>query len=280
MAVSRLTQIKRTEPNVSKTVDVDGLTRNAGGQRYLAALSWLGNQSHHAIELTQAESDCIAQFPERESTFAARSTIRDQGQPTTDLYILVSGWAATEITTSHGKRQIVRLHLPGDLMGIPCIGLSHAISSLYAITDVKVSVFSKRKLAQCFIDHPRLSMLYFVLAQHESLSLMERLTAMGQASAEQRLAYFLYSVLVRLRDDNPAIGSAFHLPLTQAEIGDVLGLTAVHVNRTLSLLERKKVILRQRQQYTILDEGALSAIADINTRTFDPLSLWFPTLSA
>lgn len=250
-----------------------------GQLRHIASLSWLGDQTSHAIDLSAAELRCIADFPERERRFRARSTIRDQGEPTENLFLLDSGWAATEITTSQGKRQIVRLHLPGDLMGIPCIGISRAVTTLFAVTDVTVSEFPKRKLAQCFIDHPRLSMLYFVLAQHENISLMERLAVMGQASAEQRLAHFLYSILVRLRHEDPTVRASFHLPLTQAEIGDVLGLTAVHVNRTLAQLERKKIILRQRHQYTVLDEAALITAADVNMKTFDPLNLWFPPLA-
>ena len=104
------------------------------------------------------------------------------------------------------------------------------------------------------------------LAMVENAIFSQRMVCLGRQSAKQRLAHFLCEISVRLGGME---GEAkFELPLTQEQIADVLGLTAVHVNRTIQLLRTENLIEAERRTVSIIDMAALRCIGD-----FDPVYL-------
>jgi CRP/FNR family transcriptional regulator, anaerobic regulatory protein len=192
------------------------------------------------------------------------------------LYVLINGWMTSSIGLPDGARQILRIHLPGDIIGVPSIGVVEALDTLQAVTDVEFSTFDRMSLKPIFSDHPRVAALFFLISQHERIHLSDRLLHMGCTSAQTRLCAMILQMRDRLRRVTPTLGSEIPVWLTQADIGDYLGLTTVHVNRTLKALTESGIISRRHHWLKIEDEEAMAALAQLPTRTFDYGREWLP----
>ncbi len=188
---------------------------------------------------------------------------RDRGS---EAYVVNSGWLFSFILLGDGSRQILRLHLPGDMVGLSCSAFSDAAETLMAVTDVRVIPIDRNALIEMFMEYPRLGAALFLLTQAEQVSLGDRLASIGRTTAKSRVAALLIDTVVRLRQTNSEIGSSFVFPLTQEEIGDATGLTAVHVNRMFRVLVREGLIARNSNQLSILDEPRLTAVASYVNR--------------
>ncbi len=96
--------------------------------------------------------------------------------------------------------------------------------------------------------------------------LRELILNIGRRDARARLAHFLCEFAVRTGGKDKINNRSFELPLTQEELGDALGLTAVHINRTLQLLSRDGLIARDGRNIRFVDWDRLQDIADFSTR--------------
>jgi len=125
-----------------------------------------------------------------------------------------------------------------------------------------VGVIDKAALRRLFADHPRLGLLLYTLAQAERVALADRLASVGRTSARARVAALICDIMRRLRAAGEAMENGIPLPLTQEEIGDATGLTAVHVNRMMRQLVEEGVISRTNGRVNILDEARLAGTAN------------------
>lgn len=91
--------------------------------------------------------------------------------------------------------------------------------------------------------------------------LREWLTSMGQRDAFSRIAHLLVELWLRMRAIGLAANDSFSLPLTQTDLGDALGLTPVHINRTLQRLRGDGLITLERKQLTIHGPDRLMELA-------------------
>jgi len=148
--------------------------------------------------------------------------------------------------------------------------------TIAALVESEVCAFDKAALSRLYVDHPRIAAMILVICQIERVALTDRLAALGRTSAKARVAALLLDMRNRLRRVDPAIGSTFTLGLTQEEVGDATGLTAVHVNRMLRQLEEDGLIGREGGRVTIHDERALARAANYVDR-YEGLELgWLP----
>lgn len=187
-----------------------------------------------------------------------------------------SGWVLSFVLLDDGSRQILRLHLPGDMVGLSCAAFNEATESLVALTDVKLCLVEKASLKRLFVEHPRLGALLFLIAQAEKVSLSDRLASLGRTSAKARVAALILDTVFRLRVMKADLGDSFSFPLTQEEIGDATGLTAVHVNRMVRALVEESLIARNANQLTLLNEERLIEVANYNNRYAALDTGWLP----
>jgi hypothetical protein len=125
-----------------------------------------------------------------------------------------------------------------------------------------LSVIMFDKIDEVFERNPKLSKLIFWSAACESARLAEHLTDAARRSAYERVSHLLLELFIRLKAVGLTEGMAFHMPLTQELIGDALGLTTIHVNRTLRLLRENHLIDIDGKRVTILNFEALSLLSD------------------
>jgi CRP-like cAMP-binding protein len=184
------------------------------------------------------------------------------GNGHTSLYINHDGWLFQYKILHNGSRQIVDFILPGEIFGLQACLFITSLYSVVAITDATVSAIPFEVVAGAFERNPKLSKALFWSAVCESAILGEHLVDAGRRSAYERVSHLLLELFVRLRRSGQTDGLSFHMPLTQELIGDSLGLTTVHVNRTLRSIREDGLIAIKGKQVTLLDCEAMCRLCD------------------
>lgn len=179
-----------------------------------------------------------------------------------DICVVQSGWIFCSAMLEDGRRQIVRLHFRGDLLGLDSLAFAEAPDAVTALTDAEVCAIDRARLGALFAEHPRVGALLFAVQQIDRVTLIDRLVSLGRASARGRVAALLLWIESRLRFANLPVEDGFVLPLTQEEIGDLTGLTAVHVNRTMRVLGEQGLIARTGSTLRILKPEPLARVAN------------------
>lgn len=228
------------------------------------------------LELTRAEKLAIADLERDPKNYAAGDVLCEEGADVDELLIVHSGWALSETQLQSGKRQILRFHFSGDLIGASGIAFRDSPSSIKAATNMVVCRFPRRALGETFAVHPRLAALFFSISQMESIDLSDRLRALGRSDGKARLANLFLSIAARMRAVNGEHNPVVRMPLTQTDLGDAVGLTQVHVNRLIRQMTEDKLIIRTRGTVTLLDEPGLIDLARFVDRFSAIDSSWFP----
>lgn len=176
---------------------------------------------------------------------------------------LLSGVLKLTATTADGREQIVGLLYPADFVGRPFA--EQAEHSITALTDATLCVFPRKPFEAALSDHTRMERL---LLQRTLTALDEarnRMLMLGRRTAGEKVASFLLDMATHLAPPaaRPGAPVAYDLPLTRAEMADVLGLTIETVSRQMTRLKRTGVIdLPAGRQVRILDPAALRDMAE------------------
>jgi len=178
------------------------------------------------------------------------------------IYVNHDGWLSRYKIMHDGSRQIVDFVLPGQIFGLQACVFNKSLYSVAAITECSVSAIPLDVIDDVFDRNAGLAKVLFWSAAYESAILAEHLIDAARRSAYERISHLLLELFVRLQVAGMTSGMSFHMPLTQELIGDALGLTTVHVNRTLHALREDKLIALEDRLVTILDFEALSLLSD------------------
>jgi CRP-like cAMP-binding protein len=180
------------------------------------------------------------------------------------VFVNHDGWLCRYKILQNGARQILDFILAGQVFGLQACAFNASLYSVATITDASISAVPLTMIDRVFEQSPRLAKTLFWSAACESAMLGEHLIGAARRSAYERVSHFLLELLVRLNAAGLARGMSFHMPLTQELVGDALGLTTVHVNRTLRALREDKLIAIVGKDVTIVDFEALTEICDFN----------------
>lgn len=221
-----------------------------------------------ALDLSEEECAFLGDLQGPVHTVAAGRQIVVEGEIYNDIYFLHDGWAFRSKMLPDGRRQIFSYVIPGDVIGLRASLLDFSDDTVEALTDCKISSFSLARLYDACREHPRLVIALMWSAAREQSMLGEQVMRLGRRNALERVSHFFLELLRRLQIVDEAGRRSFELPLTQELIGDTLGLSIVHVNRTLKKLRQRGLVDIDDGRLVIHDVVALSEIAD-----FDPLYL-------
>lgn len=228
------------------------------------------------VTLTPAETAALERLEERQRHIRRGAVLLRENESGGELFILRKGLMMSYVLLDDGSRQILRLLFPGDMLGISSMIYRESPETLCALSDCVVCPFDHATFSELLSAHPRLSALILMFNQIERVALTDRLAALGRTSAKARVAALLLDLRNRLRATDKSIGKSYALGLTQEEIGDATGLTAVHVNRMLRQLEEEGMISRGSGRVTLIDERALARAANYVDR-YEALNLnWLP----
>jgi CRP/FNR family transcriptional regulator, anaerobic regulatory protein len=240
--------------------------------------SCLAERLAHYVELTAQEEAALAALEQQERNYRRGAVVLREHEAARELFIVRKGWLYSSVLLDNGTRQIMRLHFPGDILGLSSLAFGESADSIVAVTEVSLCPFGKDRLASLFEDHPRIAALVFTLAIAERAALADRLASIGRTSARARVGALLCEIFARLRISDGGIDQ-LSMPLTQEEIGDATGLTAVHVNRMMrvlvddGLIERRGHMIRLREEARLASEsGFTNRYAKIDTEWLPPSS--------
>ncbi len=175
--------------------------------------------------------------------------------------ILLSGYAFRHKISKSGGRQIVALKIPGDPLDFQSLYLKAADHNLQALTVVELAIVSLSDLENLVVNRPPLARAVLVDILIEASIGREWLLNIGRRDALARLAHFLCELHVRLRQmASPGLDES-DIPLTQEQLADLLGLTPVHINRTLRSLEASGAVRRTGRRLRVANVEQLYTIA-------------------
>jgi len=199
--------------------------------------------------------------------------IMTEGRKYDALLILIDGVSIRCRILHDGRRQILNIALPGDFIGFPSAFSERALYSITALSDCVVAPVLFSRLLSLFDRQPRLAAAVFWSFACEAAMYAEHLIDVGRRSALERVAHFLLELLTRLQGIGLADERSFRMPLTQELIGDALGLSVPHVNRTLRQLRDDELVSIEEHIVIIKDVEALSAMADFEPSYLDQFRL-------
>ena len=196
-----------------------------------------------------------------ERTIGAKKHILSQGDRPEHVHVILEGWAARYRTLSDGSRQIVAFLVPGDFCDLHYDVLDHADHSIFALTRCRVAYMPIAELDPLMSAHGELARALRWGSLVDEATLREWIVNLGRRDAFERIAHLLCELHARMQMVGLVRDEQMPFPITQSEIADATGLTAVHVNRTLQRLREEKLVKLANRNLTILDLGALQTAA-------------------
>ena len=191
------------------------------------------------------------------------------------LFIVDSGRLYASIELAGGERAITRLYFPGDIVGTANIPFDKATHSITTSEEAEVYLFPRRMLVEAFNALPRIAAIFYTFAAMETAILHDRLVSVGRTPGLARLAALIMEIDARQALLHTPVEKSFRLGLTQAQIGDAIGLTQVQVNRLFKQLDETGAINRHGTWLEIVDRPRLAEIARFTDR-YQHLDLgWF-----
>lgn len=178
--------------------------------------------------------------------------------------LLLDGWMARAKDLPSGQRQVAELHVSGDFVDLHGFTLKKLDHDVITITRCRVALVPHERLKAMTERHPHLARLYWFMTNIDAAIHREWTLSLGRRTALSRMAHLFCELNVRLGITGLATDNAYFFPLTQIELGECLGLTAVHVNRTLQELRRMGLVELESRQMKILDFEGLKAVADFD----------------
>lgn len=219
------------------------------------------------VDLTPNDVEMLRGLIEYEATITKRRDLVVDGYPYTKLSFVKDGIAARYKVLRNGKRQIVSLLVPGDVVGLPGSFLDRATFSVVALTDMQLEVCSHDAFIAACYRRPKFALALSWLAIYDSMLSAERIVDIGRRTPIERLAHFLLELHMRLSMVGRAGEGAFDLPISQEVMSDTLGLSVPHLNRMLAKLRTDGMVTVADKRVEFMDVKALQLLAHFQPAT-------------
>jgi len=187
-------------------------------------------------DLSEAEKQALFAMPMTIRKLGADEDIVRDGDRPTECCLLVTGFACRYKLTQEGKRQIMSFHIPGDIPDVQSLFLDVMDHSLGTLVPSTIGAIPHEVIYDLTRRYSGIAAALWRDTLIDAAVFREWMVGIGRRSAYTRIAHVLCELLVRFRAIGMAENHAAELPVTQAEIGDALGLSTVHVNRVLQEL--------------------------------------------
>lgn len=221
--------------------------------------------------LGTAECDALLSLPHRIVDIEKARYVMREGEEVGHCALLLSGFASCCRFTSEGSRQILSIHMAGNLMHLQSGPDDAAISTVQALTRLQLALILRRDLFELATEYPQIAAALWADSGANASILSEWLVRVGRRNARSRVAHLICEMAVRQRTCGVVAGAdEYAWPITQEQLGDAAGLTSVHVNRTLHGLRREALLNISHQRIRILDWDGLCDAGD-----FTPAYLHF-----
>lgn len=241
------------------------LIANRGKVDHRSALETFLRRLMLRSRLTKAEQEAILALPGEEVRTDAHRDIVRPGQVTDFSCLVVSGLVGRFDQLANGHRQITALHIIGDFCDLHSLAVPESGWGLESLTDSVIHMVPHEALGKLVESSPAFAMAFWRDTVVDSSILAKWNSALGRRSAKARLAHLLCEMGMRFEQAGLGEHHDFDFPITQAQLADVLGVTAVHLNRTMQALRQDELLVTSGSRFRLPNRKRLCQVAQ-----FDP----------
>lgn len=198
--------------------------------------------------------------------FRANQTVLCEGDRPGECCLIVDGFCVRSKTIADGRRQILSIHIPGDLPDLQGLYLAAMDHDLVALSDCTLAFIAHAAMRDLIRSKPGIGDIFWRDTLVDAAVSREWIVNVGQRAAHSALAHLIVELRERLRLVGRATGNVIPMPLTQEQLGEAMGMTSVHTNRILRQLRMDGVVEFQRGTVKVLNETKLERLAQFDAR--------------
>jgi len=210
------------------------------------------------------ERKAILQLPFEPRQVQANRDFVTRGERVSHSCFVLKGMAGTFGQNREGHRQITSVFMSGDMIDLQTVVLPEAMSNLQALTTTTILQIPHSDLRRVGHRFPNIAEAFWRECVLDAAIVNEWVVNVGRRDARTRMAHLLCEVACRSGHATPENAFVFPFPVTQAQFADMLGLTPVHVNRTLKGLREGNVVNVAASSVEIVDWDRLADIGEFD----------------
>ena len=214
----------------------------------------------------QQDEQALLALPHETRTIGKGNYIVRDGDRPTRSCVLLSGFAYRHKLVGNGGRQILSVHMSGDVVDLQNSLLRIADHDVQALTEAEVAFIPTDAVKELAFSRPAVGMAMWYDTLVDASVHREWTANVGRRDSRTRMAHLLCEFGVRLHDAGLGSLCSYEMPMTQEQLADCTGLTPVHVNRTLKSFDREGLTQRTLRSVSIDDWEALAKVGDFDTR--------------
>lgn len=242
------------------------LSSSAPGENLSSQPSPLSVRLAHHLSCSLERVAHIPWDPVSEITLTRGQALYKEGDEAHNLYAVEEGWAIGYANLRNGRRFIYHIYQAGDLIGLEDINWSYATSNVEALEPFKASAVPKSAFNQIIRADTYIGTALMGLAMLDQIVAMDRARSNSRNDGPGRLAHMILRAEARAQVTGSLEQGWFNFPLTQQHMADALGLTPIHVNRSMQKLLRAGLIEREKKSYRIIGRETLNDMAEFTNR--------------
>lgn len=225
--------------------------------------SVLSGPFFRGLKLHSSDHEALSSVRLAERRYAPHTGITHQGMTDERAFIIQSGWGCVYKDLPDGERQVLDFVLAGDVIGIHPMG-GEAQHAFVSITELYVIEANARAVVAAMTRSQPMAQALLSIAWRQNNIMAEHLVNLGRRSALARTAHLLLELGERLKVAGQADNQGYDCPLTQYDLADALGLTAIHINRMLRELREYGLLSLRRNRVEFLDYAGLVELAQFD----------------
>jgi CRP-like cAMP-binding protein len=230
-----------------------------------SALDPLLRKLQFCVALDASDSAALLALPHEVRRLEAGAYIVRDGDTPTRACVMISGFSYRHKIVGDGARQILALHMRGDPVDLQNSLLERADHNVQTLTACEVAYIPRDALRQIAFERPAVGEALWHDTLVDGAIFREWIANVGRRDARTRLAHVLCEFALRLEAAGLGNHRSWELPMTQEQLADVVGLTAVHVNRMLKTLDQDGLIKRTKRAVSVANWKALAEAGDFTS---------------
>jgi len=224
-----------------------------------------------AMKLNAADIASLAAIFERDLSFRKREDLIVHGSEFRNLCFVKDGYAIRYRLLRSGKRQILKLILPGDVIGFPVSFFDRSSCAVVAVSELTYAVCPFDAYIRLCYEQPQFGLVLSWLAAQEAATYADHIVNLGRRTPTERLAHLLLEIHARLQEVGLADEASFDLPFSQEVMADALGLSVPHLNRVIQQLRAEQLIASNARRIDLADMAGLQRLAQYEPIVLTPI---------
>jgi CRP-like cAMP-binding protein len=220
--------------------------------------------------LSDEDAALLTEACGKPQSFPSRTDLIREGDKPGPIFVILEGWACRYKLLAEGTRQITALLMPGDCCDIHGSVLDTMEHGIATLTPARVVTIQRARMEELIVSRPALTGAFRWMQLVDEDTLRAWIVGMGRRDSLQRVAHLMCELFVRGRNVGLTENGRFEMPLTQAVLGDALGLTAVHVNRVLRKLRLRGVMELKEGTLVVANVASLATFAGFEETYLHP----------